>query len=239
MIDRDGSVPVLIFCLDWTAANITRYPEELAYVEKLKATATTTIVAGSSRMCLGVSNSSTTSGALIVQMPCTGQANTDWTFAQAGSGYHLIARNSGMCLNVPGNSKTPNTQLIQWPCQGATRTNDQWTLAAQPSGYHLVSVSSGLCVSIAGTATSSGPPVVQSSCSAALNEQMSAQIPTGTPQRQPTTRDIVAVSSGQCVNVSNASRWGARPPMTRTPKPRPTRPTRHISSISLVDRVSR
>ncbi len=168
-------------------------------------TGTTTIVAASSGMCLSVSNSSTTSGALIVQTPCTGQPNADWTFAQAGSGYHIVARNSGMCLNVPGNSKANNTQLIQWPCQAATRTNDQWTLVTEPSGYHLLSVSSGLCVSIARSSTTSGAPVVQSSCGTALNEQMSAQLPTGMPQRQPTTTDIVAVSSGQCVNVSNAS----------------------------------
>jgi galactose oxidase len=170
-------------------------------------TATSMIIAASSGQCVSVAGSSTANGAGIIQTPCAGQSSAIWTFAPAGSGYHVISQNSGQCLNVPGNSSRVGTQLIQWPCQSASKLNDQWKLVAVGTGYHLVSVSTGLCVNIAGASSVSGAQVIEWTCqgSAVLNDQMIVQIPGIAPQIQPATTDIVAASSGQCVNVSNAS----------------------------------
>lgn len=169
--------------------------------------ATSTIIAANSGQCVSVADSSTASGAVIVQTPCTGQSNAIWTFARAGNGYHVIAQNSGMCLNVPGNSARAGTQLIQWPCQSAAKTNDEWKVVAVGTGYHLVSVSTGQCVNIAGASSVNGAKVIEWPCqsSSVLNDQMIVQMPGIAPQIQPATTDIVAASSGQCVNVSNAS----------------------------------
>ncbi|MFL6602255.1 MAG: RICIN domain-containing protein [Steroidobacteraceae bacterium] len=167
---------------------------------------TSTIVAANSGMCVSVANSSPTSGALIVQTPCAGQSSSVWTFVRVGSGYHVIAQNSGMCLNVPHSSGTPGTQLIQYPCQPAA-LNDQWQLIVEAVGFHLVSVATGLCVSISGNSAASGARVVEWACqgSAVLNDQMIVQMPGIAAQIQPSSTEIVALSSGQCVAVSNAS----------------------------------
>ncbi len=170
-------------------------------------TVTTTIVAANSGLCVSVNSASTANGAAIVQTPCTGGSNQIWTFSPVGSNYHVIAQNSGLCLNVPGASTTAGTQLIQWPCQGAGSTNDQWQLVVAGTGRHLVSVSSGQCVNISGQSTASGAAVIQWGCQSGqvLNDQMIVQMPGIAPQIQPTSTDVVAVSSGQCVNISQGS----------------------------------
>jgi len=147
------------------------------------ATTVTTITRVRSGQCLTPTGASTTSGATIVQEPCTGANSQAWSLVAFGGGYHVVSQLSGQCLNIDGDLTASGTHLIQWPCQGTSRTNDQWTVTAFGSGYHIVSVYDSQCVNISGGSRSAGATVIQWPCQTAsqTNDQFSLTLSSAPP----------------------------------------------------------
>ncbi|WP_323122061.1 RICIN domain-containing protein [Burkholderia alba] len=161
----------------------------------------TDVVSAASGQCASIAGNATSSGASVVQTPCSGLGNTTWSFVPVGSNYHIVLQGSGLCLNVPGSSRTSGTQLIQYGCQSNAVTNDQWTIVAAGSSYRIMSVSSGMCVNVAGGSQSAGAALIQYPCQGAgtLNDQFNLYLPLTafTP--------ISSVNSGRCVTISGGS----------------------------------
>src|SRR6516162_8002393 len=76
------------------------------------------IVAANSGQCVSIFGASTSSGAQVVQYPCTGLTSQSWGLVAVSSYYHIVVQSTGMCLHNPGNNITQGTHLIQRPCQG-------------------------------------------------------------------------------------------------------------------------
>jgi hypothetical protein len=176
------------------------------------------IVAANSGQCLSISGASSSSGAKVVQYPCTGLTSQSWRLVPVGSYYHVVVESTGMCLNIPGNNTTQGTQLIQWPCQWAGTLNDQWSLVPTGNAYQLVSRFDNECVNIYGNSQSSGAAVIQWRCvSGAQNEQFTAL---SAPAPVPATvlSEIAAANSGMCVTGASATGTGiVQTPCSGTP----------------------
>jgi Ricin-type beta-trefoil lectin domain-like len=79
------------------------------------------VVNGASGKCLNVSGASKSSGAFVIQYPCSNALNNQWTVLDVlvngqPIGDELMNVNSGLCLNVAGNSKSNGADLIQYTC---------------------------------------------------------------------------------------------------------------------------
>jgi galactose oxidase len=125
--------------------------------------APTEIVSASSMQCMQVSGASQTSGAAIIQSPCSGAADQLWSLVPYQSYYHIIQHN-GLCLNVNGGSKLKGAALIQWTCQTNGNTNDQWSMVSVGTYFHLVNVNSGQCANVPGGSQTPGTGLIQWPC---------------------------------------------------------------------------
>ena len=165
------------------------------------------IVAANSGQCVSIFGASTSSGAQVVQYPCTGLTSQSWGLVAVSSYYHIVVQSTGMCLHNPGNNITQGTHLIQRPCQGPQALNDQWSLVPTGNAYQLVSRLDDQCVNINGDSQSGGAAVTQARCvSGAQNEQFTALSAPAVPAT--VLSEIVAANSGMC--VTGASATGAR-----------------------------
>jgi galactose oxidase len=126
--------------------------------------APTEIVSASSGLCMQISGASQSSGAAVIQFPCSGAADQLWSLVPYQNYYHLVVQHSGQCLNVTGDSKLVGAALIQWPCQTNGQTNDQWSVVSVGTNYHLVNVNSGQCAIVAGNSQTPGTGLIQSPC---------------------------------------------------------------------------
>lgn len=116
---------------------------------------------GHSNLCLGVSGSSTSNGAEVIQWSCDGGAEQSWNFVP-GPGtdqYTLHNSNSGQCLAIGGSSTAVGHGAIQWPCDGLS--DELWEYNQIDM---LTNVNSGLCLAVPGSSTSNGTQVVQWTC---------------------------------------------------------------------------
>ncbi|HEX7733880.1 MAG TPA: RICIN domain-containing protein [Ktedonobacteraceae bacterium] len=74
------------------------------------------IVNKNSGLLLDVSDSSTSTGANIVQEASTGGNSQQWSLVAASSGYYTIVnRNSGLLLDVSGGSTSTGAHLMVAP----------------------------------------------------------------------------------------------------------------------------
>jgi alpha-galactosidase len=110
---------------------------------------------------LDVSGGSTADGALIVQEPDQGNADTQWTFTPVGGGYWTITnKNSGLLLADPGASTSQGVQLQQHTADGSAA--EQWRLYPNADGtYTLINRTSGMDVDVSGQSTAPGGIVIQ------------------------------------------------------------------------------
>ena len=187
---------------------------------------TTDVVAVSSGQCLNVYGGQTTSGAQIIQWPCDGGSNSNWTLTPLSNGnYHIAALNSGMCLNVPGASQQSAVQLIQWPCQALAATNDQWAIKqVSLSTYQIISVATGQCVNVNGNSQAQGASIIQYPCQSAsgvTNDQFSLYLPSAATGTLPSSWSGVIPMPITPVGIANLPNnklmmWSADSPVSFT-----------------------
>lgn len=149
--------------------------------------AATEIVSASSGQCMQVSGASQSSGAAVIQSPCSGAADQLWSLVPYQSYYHIVVQHSGLCLNVNAGSATAGGKLagaalIQWTCQTNGKTNDQWSVVSVGTYYHLVNVNSGQCANVAYNSQTPGTGLIQWPCQpsqpSGQNDQWSLSVAT-------------------------------------------------------------
>jgi hypothetical protein len=152
-----------------------------------------TLTAENSGECMNDSGDSLKAGNPIIQSPCNGGKNQDWTLTAVGTNkYQVINKASGLCLDVFGYSTVNGAKIDQYTCMGTSHLNQIWSL--QPSsggGYTLVSANSGKCLDVPGSSTSNGVQLVQQPCNGATNQSwvfnlVGSPTPAPTPTPTPT-----------------------------------------------------
>ena len=78
-----------------------------------------------SGMCLQPDKASTSRGTAIVQQPCNGSLEQQWSTANgsSGSAVHVVNAASKLCLDARGGA-TSGTPIQQWTCDSIT--NENW-----------------------------------------------------------------------------------------------------------------
>lgn len=95
--------------------------------------------------CLGVTNSSTESGARLRMQACNGLPFQQWKIkSDAAGAYRLANLGSGLCVDIPGGA-TEQTVLQQWGCGDGSW--QKWQFRAAATGqYYITSKVSGLAL---------------------------------------------------------------------------------------------
>jgi galactose oxidase len=152
--------------------------------------------AAHSGQCLSVSDESRAVGAAIIQYPCAGSTNEQWTLMPVANHYKLVARNSGLCLSNNG-SATEGSDIVQATCSGASGS-DFWTLKPVGGSYELVAQNNGYCLDVSAAGQAPGGKVIQWPCSQALNQLWSfssATIPSSWTSVIPLALDPIAAAN--------------------------------------------
>lgn len=115
----------------------------------------------------------TANGSVVQQWACgsPAQANQEWQFISAGSGYYEVqsvnAAFENEAWNVTGGTgATASGDKVQlWQYGGAT--NEQWQAVPVGNGYYnFVARNSGLCLDVPGASTVNGVQLQQYTCNA-------------------------------------------------------------------------
>jgi hypothetical protein len=84
-------------------------------------------------MVAGVSGSSTSAGANLVQWSSNGSADQQWSLVAVGNGYYnLVNRNSGLVAGVSSSSTSAGANIVQWSSNGSA--DQQWSLVSVTGG---------------------------------------------------------------------------------------------------------
>ncbi|WP_423599025.1 RICIN domain-containing protein [Roseateles sp. MS654] len=129
-----------------------------------------TLIGQKTGHCLGVTNSSTESGARLRMQACSASPFQQWKILSDAAGdYQFVNLASGLCIDVPGASPD-RTVLQQWGCSNAPWQKWQFRQAGLVS-YQITSKSSGLTL---GEDVSRKPgSVLQSAYTGSENEHWS------------------------------------------------------------------
>jgi Ricin-type beta-trefoil lectin domain-like/Glycosyl hydrolases family 18 len=124
-----------------------------------------------SGQCADVSGASTSDGASIIQWPCSGKANQQWTAKSVGTDiYQFVSVNSGKCMEVSGSSTSRGALVVQRTC--GSGSNQKWQAVSKGSGqYELHAMNSGLCLDVTGATTTSGAKFEQWTCNGGGNQR--------------------------------------------------------------------
>ena len=133
--------------------------------------AAVTLTARHANQCLAVAGASTTAGAAVVQMPCSGGLEQSWYSVDAGGGFRqLVSAQSDQCMTVAGASTADSAAIVQQPCV-AGATHQQFSFdPATGSPVRIVARVSGKCIDIFGAGTTAGTAAIQWPCHTALNQ---------------------------------------------------------------------
>jgi hypothetical protein len=121
------------------------------------------LVVANNTLCLDVSGSSASAGAVIDQWTCNGQANQKFEFLPATGGYgELRAQHSG--LDVVAGSTAQGTPNIVQGATGAAAANLWQPLAQSDGSYEFRNQGSGLCLDVYGAGSTQGQQLDQWPC---------------------------------------------------------------------------
>jgi serine/threonine-protein kinase len=156
-----------------TAAPTTQPPAATGSAAPPAASTGWVIKNSASTWCLGVTESSTATGALVVQGHCAEDTSQQWhvtaTVTTGGYVYHQYQNgHSGLCLDVSGSSAVSGAHLVQSTCSDVSDHAQFWRnedTAAGSGGYHFVNYHSGMCMGTQGSSLKSGAKVLQGNCS--------------------------------------------------------------------------
>jgi hypothetical protein len=121
-----------------------------------------TITGNNSGLCLSVTGSSTSPGAITDLYTCNGSVSENWTVNSNGT---ITGNNSGLCLSVTGDSTALKTTADINTCDGDS--SEKWT--ANSSGT-LVNGAAGLCLSVTGASTAVKATADLYTCNGSVSE---------------------------------------------------------------------
>jgi hypothetical protein len=150
----NGSITVPINSMDSAGAyHLLVTPTSTATYNK--------IVNKNSGLVLGITNASTSAGAIALQWSDNGTADHLWQFVDAGGGYvKIVNKNSGLVLGITNASTAAGAQALQWSDNGTA--DHLWQLVNAGGGYvKIVNKNSGLVLGITNASTSAGAIALQ------------------------------------------------------------------------------
>ena len=112
--------------------------------------------------CAGNPGSSAQSGVQMVQQPCRGPLNEQWTLQSVTGGYRVVLRLNGLCLDVDHSSTADGAKVQQWTCNGTKAQT--WIPTPNGSWYQLVAQVSNKCLNVANASRVSGAVLTQATC---------------------------------------------------------------------------
>ncbi|MGH7930104.1 MAG: RICIN domain-containing protein, partial [Candidatus Binatia bacterium] len=115
-----------------------------------------------SGQCVRIPNASNQLGLQMVQLPCRGPLEEEWTLQAVTGGYRIVSELNGLCLEVANASTSNGAAIRQSTCSGAL--HQKW--AVQPNGgswFRLMAKHSSKCIAVG--SRNEGTPVTQQACS--------------------------------------------------------------------------
>jgi hypothetical protein len=161
------------------------------------------IVGEQSGKCLNIPLSSTSDGALLEILTCTGGANQLFRPATAPGGYTFTNVNSGKCLDAVNTTK--GTRLAQSTCNGSL-TQVFLPLSVIRSGYYTMNnAASTYCIDVESGITYENTVVHQWSCTGATNQSWQFGLIAGpcTPEGDATFCTRLGANCGQMKGSDN------------------------------------
>lgn len=124
--------------------------------------------------CVAVEGASTSSGANVVQLTCSGGASQKWQFTRlSGGSYRIQAVHSGRCLNVNGNKSSNGQEIEQLSC--ADSGSQRWVLSDSSGAFLFKPQTSGAnnkkCMDVEKSSTASGAAILQWDCHGGDNQR--------------------------------------------------------------------
>lgn len=124
--------------------------------------------------CAGVEGASTSSGAKVVQLTCSGGASQRWQFTRLSTGaYRIKAVHSGRCLNVTGNSSRNGQEIEQLTCSDSG--SQRWVLTDSSGAFLFKPQTPGAnnkkCMDVNKSLTTSGASILQWDCHGGDNQR--------------------------------------------------------------------
>jgi galactose oxidase len=143
----------------------------LATIQSTEAQTTNEVILinRNSGQCVTVPNGSTQSGVQMVQRPCQGPPDEQWTLQAVSGGYRIMSSVNGLCLEVAGASTADNAAVQQSTCTSSP--SKTWKKKVSGSWSQLVAQHSGKCMAISGASRDEGARVVQIRCSSAAEKR--------------------------------------------------------------------
>jgi subtilisin family serine protease len=155
---KDGGTHTLRVRFESSTADLFGSPQTLAC-----GTQTTyyEVVARHSGKCLDVFDASTLNGTQVIQWPCIGDFNQQWSVIPIGDGYFkFIARHSNKVLAVQSGSLLNGALVVQSTDSGTA--SQQWQIVDIDSGYiRIMARQSGKALEVGGGSTVDGAQVQQ------------------------------------------------------------------------------
>lgn len=118
--------------------------------------------------CAANPTNSTQSGVRIVQQPCSGLLNEQWTLQPVTEGYRVVSRLNGLCLDVAYSSTADFAKVQQWACNGTSAQT--WMPTPNSSWFQLVARVSGKCLNVSSNSHNNGAWLNQATC-ASVDQQ--------------------------------------------------------------------
>ena len=141
------------------------------------AAAAVTVANNNSGLCLSVTGSATSPGAVADIYTCNGSVSENWTVNANGT---ITGNNSGLCLSVSGNSTALKTTADINTCDGDSSEN--WTVNA---GGTIVNAAAGLCLSVTGSSTSLKATADLYTCNGSVSENWTVSGGSAPPPTSP------------------------------------------------------
>jgi len=141
----------------------------LVTISSVEATESVILVNRNSGQCVTIPGGSSQPGLQMVQMPCRGPLDEQWTLQPVGSGYRIVSNLNGLCLEVAGASLADNAAVQQSPCTSGS--NKIWKKKVSGSWFRLIAKHSNKCLAVSNASRDEGAGMVQLACSNAADRR--------------------------------------------------------------------
>jgi galactose oxidase len=122
-----------------------------------------------SGQCVTIPDGSDQPGLQMVQMPCRGPLDEQWTLQAVSGGYQIVSLLNGLCLEVAGASQADNAAVRQSTCTNSP--SKTWKKKVSGSWFQLIAKHSNKCMAVSGASRDEGAAVIQISCSTAAQKR--------------------------------------------------------------------
>jgi galactose oxidase len=142
----------------------------LATIPSVEAAAPVILINHNSGQCVTIPNGSSQPGLQMVQLPCRGPLDEQWTLQAVSGGYYqIVSLFNGLCLEVAGASLADNAAVQQSTCTSSPSMT--WNKKVSGSWFQLIAQHSGKCMAISGGSRNYGAAVVQIGCGTAAQKR--------------------------------------------------------------------